>query len=100
MSWAIYPAKPGSKYGPCDSEDCGHTDCTEQRHDALQICPRCKKPIGYEHRVYRDKDGHLEHALCLEQVASYRNTVDNPRSSDCFPVDRTGQAISRLWWID
>ena len=62
-------SKPGSEYGPCAGE-CDHTDCAATRRMAETPCRICKEPIGYDRRFYREDDGSLVHAVCLEEEVS------------------------------
>lgn len=79
MAAATLPA-PGTEYGPCDDEDCGHRDCTTTRWHRDSVCHWCGDPIGYETRYYRtdafptmrDSAGRrfsLVHARCEEEAA-------------------------------
>lgn len=66
--------KPGTEYGPCVDEKCGHIDCTETRSMANFICNYCKKPIGYERGFYilamdgdpKSRDRELVHSSCYQ----------------------------------
>ncbi len=77
MASAIYPQEPGTEYGPCRSEQCGHLDCEQSRRDAAKICRICGKAIGYGNRVYAEfesneipnNEGFFVHARCLESEA-------------------------------
>lgn len=64
MAAGILP-KPGTKYGPC-RKLCLHRDCNSIKLDARAKCHICSKPIGYNVRFYREDDGRLVHALCIE----------------------------------
>jgi hypothetical protein len=63
---------PGSEYGPCQSPQCGHKDCSETRSLAKLKCRYCKKSIGFERRFYFlpskvSTRGELVHAVCYEE---------------------------------
>lgn len=66
--------KPGTKLGPCKG-GCNHRDCAETRRMAEAVCRICRKPIGYEVRLYGDPHRYVEgypgsgyvHAVCLEE---------------------------------
>lgn len=69
MAAATLP-KPGTEYGPC-AKECEHTDCAHTRRMAKSTCTICGKPIGYDTRFYRSKDGDptdgpWDHARCVE----------------------------------
>lgn len=66
MAAGVLP-KPGSKYGPCKKQSCGHLDCVEQRKMAVTKCVICDIPIGYEKRFYDERERGLVHAVCLEE---------------------------------
>lgn len=45
--------RPGTQIGPCDkTASCGHDDCKQTVADAASLCPKCGKPIGYDHRAF------------------------------------------------
>ena len=64
--------RPGSRYGPCESE-CSHRDCALTRRMAAFACVLCDEPIGYNSRFYNlggaPNDGaeELVHAACAER---------------------------------
>lgn len=61
--------KPGTEFGPCLDEKCGHIDCNSTRKQAKTECDICGKPIGYETRMYQNPDNPsgVVHADCLEE---------------------------------
>ena len=62
-------SKPGSQYGPCLDEDCGHTDCAASRAMAAVECTSCGKPIGYDDLfIQREHWTKLQHAVCTIEV--------------------------------
>jgi len=62
-------SKPGSEYGPCLDEDCGHTDCAASRKIAATACALCDEPIGYERLFFqRENWTVLEHVACIEKA--------------------------------
>lgn len=65
MAAGSLPA-PGTEYGPC-TKDCVHRDCMETRVQAATWCRDCGEPIGYNRAFYKDSDGFLTHAECLER---------------------------------
>ena len=66
MAAGILP-KPGTKFGPCEDENCQHRDCIENRKMANENCTICGLPIGYETRFYESQKDKLEHAICVEE---------------------------------
>jgi len=63
-------SKPGTEFGPCVDEDCGHTDCAATRADAAKACDICGKPIEYGVKFYYTNQGTgIEHALCTWRQA-------------------------------
>ncbi len=66
MAASRLPA-PGSDLGPCASP-CAHTDCDASRRMAADICPYCKKPIGYDRHFYELPPSVLAHANCYERT--------------------------------
>jgi len=66
--------RPGSEFGPCLTEECGHIDCGQTREMAKQECRYCRKPIGYDRRFYilpseqNATRGELVHATCHEDA--------------------------------
>lgn len=66
MASAYIPA-PGTKYGPCVNEACGHRDCESSRRDASKVCVICGDPIGYDRHCYMSGDDTPSHAVCLEE---------------------------------
>jgi hypothetical protein len=67
MAYARLP-NPGTEYGPCAGQ-CSHTDCTQTRAMAAQLCPRCNLAIGYEQKFIRDSRDRLMHWVCACQEA-------------------------------
>lgn len=73
--------KPGTKYGPCKNQDCGHVDCAASRHQVESVCPICLSKIGFDrsftaHPDKRTADGKyvICHTSCLEdELAPVRN---------------------------
>jgi len=65
---AGFLSPPGTQYGPCIDEICGHTDCKATRDMAAAICPLCGHPIGYDRRFYKTDNYGLVHDLCLEEA--------------------------------
>lgn len=62
-------SKPGTLYGPCVDENCGHTDCAASRKMAATACALCGEPIGYERLFYqRDNWTVLVHTACMAEV--------------------------------
>ncbi len=62
---AIGLPKPGTEYGPCETE-CQHIDCAETRKQAATICDLCPEPIGYDRPFYqRESWTVLTHQLCM-----------------------------------
>lgn len=73
--------QPGSQYGPCADEGCGHKDCNETRKMALMRCKYCGKVIGYDRRFYilrteKPGEGELVHALCHEDAIEKERAAD------------------------
>ena len=67
MAAAMPIGSPGSKYGPCVDEACGHRDCRFSRMQAAVVCPHCREAIGYSRQFYTvDSPSQLAHASCLE----------------------------------
>lgn len=66
MAAGSLPA-PGTEFGPCENEECGHADCRQIRIEAGAICHHCGDAIGYERRFYSTEDG-LVHAVCEEEA--------------------------------
>lgn len=71
MAAAALP-EPGTEFGPCEDQNCGHTDCAQTRAMAAVICPDCSEPIGYDRRFFQDVDEgeqadwtRLAHELCV-----------------------------------
>lgn len=66
---AIYLPPPGTEFGSCIDEDCGHDHCKDLRKQARSICRICGKEIGFRQRYYRDGDSGdwftLVHEICL-----------------------------------
>ena len=61
--------QPGSEYGPCVDENCGHLDCVETRNMAGMICHYCNKSIGYQRGFYNlDQPDGLVHSSCYEDA--------------------------------
>jgi len=58
-------SEPGSEYGPCLDENCGHRDCILTRQMSESICPEYGRRIGYDERFYRSENGYVQ-ALCIE----------------------------------
>lgn len=52
--------RPGSSYGPCLDEGCGHLDCAETRRMAAAECRICEGAIDYGRRFYRTDPEDLE----------------------------------------
>lgn len=63
MAFATLP-KPGSKYGPCETE-CRHIDCASTRRAAESICPVCQQPIGYD-QAYWTVEAFNQHVDCTD----------------------------------
>lgn len=64
MAATAQPA-PGTEFGPCIDESCGHLDCAESRQLAATPCSVCGDAIGYEKRFFqRDNWTVLTHLLC------------------------------------
>jgi len=63
MAYGIL-SPPGTDYGPC-STLCSHQDCLETRRRSQELCPFCKKPIGYDvpFTHYENQTWHLS---CLQ----------------------------------
>jgi hypothetical protein len=67
---------PGSEFGPCIDEACGHTDCAATRAQVASQCPAGDGPIGYE-RAFAygpegsdlHRDGAPWHLRCLHAAA-------------------------------
>lgn len=51
MAASAIPA-PGTEYGPCVDEACGHIDCAVNRKAAAGTCRICKQPVGFGVRLY------------------------------------------------
>jgi hypothetical protein len=66
MAAGILP-KPGSKVGPC-VKACKHLDCAETRARATSKCIYCRKPVGFDVRIYQHGD-YTVHARCHEDAA-------------------------------
>ena len=74
MAALPFPA-PGTEYGPCVDEQCGHVDCDCTRKSAACICRICKKPIGYDSPCFdewydngadpKQRRDFFVHGLCL-----------------------------------
>ena len=73
MAYGRLP-KPGTEYGPCEDEQCGHSQCEQSRQMAAAICPRCGEPIEYERNFCRsgDNDSELWHWVCAIEEADER----------------------------
>lgn len=70
MGWGMIAA-PGTEVGPC-KEKCQHTDCAATREMAESLCIHCKKPIGYETKMYHIKDNMYAHTLCVWEKEEQR----------------------------
>ncbi len=74
--------QPGSEFGPCAVEKCGHIDCNQTRDMAMTRCKYCGKVIGYDRRFYafpiagKPGEGELTHALCYEDAVEKERMVD------------------------
>lgn len=73
--------QPGSKFGPCADEKCGHTDCNQTREMAMSRCQYCGKVIGYDRRFYimptkTAGQAQLAHALCHEEAVEKERMTD------------------------
>lgn len=69
---AGYLDRPGTKFGPCETE-CLHTDCAATRRMVASPCATCGEPIGYDRGFFSNHDEHrvksgdapeYEHELC------------------------------------
>ena len=57
---------PGTEFGPCLEESCGHVDCGESRALAAIQCALCGEPIGYDKRFFQNDNWKtLTHLLCV-----------------------------------
>lgn len=70
--------KPGSEYGPCVDENCGHRDCDSTRKMLDAKCKYCHEAIGCERRFYilpTEQTGQVElvHASCHEDAIETEN---------------------------
>jgi len=66
---STFISKPGTQYGPCASDRCGHHACQQQRNIALTVCRFCNALVGYDRHYYHDPEkqyGYV-HAVCLEE---------------------------------
>lgn len=68
-------AAPGSEYGPCVDENCGHEGCRCNREATACLCRLCGEPIGYDRHCYDEwydqpngspRYAFFVHATCLE----------------------------------
>ena len=67
MGWVAIP-EPGSEFGPCLDEKCGHTDCAASREQAAAKCRVCGEPIGYNRGFYGpDETGRAIHFACIDE---------------------------------
>ena len=55
---SISNPKPGSAFGPCLDDACGHPGCEAMRDEAKTPCAYCEEPIGYERAfvTFSDED--------------------------------------------
>ena len=68
MAAGILP-KPGTKVGPCKGK-CRHIDCADTRARAASTCLYCRKPVGFDVRIYQHGD-YTVHAICHEDAAEH-----------------------------
>lgn len=71
---------PGTEYGPCTDEDCGHTtQCDMTRRMAKVECRYCETPIGYDRRFFNETTDAdplwsvLTHELCVYEAIDAAN---------------------------
>ncbi len=74
---------PGTEYGPCVDENCGHTTCDETRRMVGLECRYCETPIGYDRRFFNDTLrtqplwSVLVHELCAYEAIDAANAHQN-----------------------
>ena len=65
---AISLPLPGSEYGPCEDESCGHRDCEATRKMAAQPCDICGQSMGTRMFFANTTWTVYEHATCTREI--------------------------------
>ena len=74
---ASHLAKPGEKFGPCETA-CSHPDCMGTRRMAAIICRICGEPIGFDRNFYQEGAwDKLVHASCLEDEVERQHKIND-----------------------
>jgi hypothetical protein len=59
---------PGTGFGPCHFEGCGHSYCINAREIARSICRYCDQSIGYERGFLKSGNGYVHQSCHVDAI--------------------------------